>query len=297
VSSEAPLRLGCDLPYLADPVEIRDFAQAAEGLGYDSLSFSEHVASTRDSPFPPGFGYDDPWHEAFTVAAFLAGVTSTIELSTSMLLLPLRPTVLAAKQAAEVDLLSGGRLRLGVSVGWNTGEVRALEQDPAARGARLEEQVELMRRLWAEPEVTWRSAHHDLVGVGIHPRPGRRIPIWMGAGNFASGGVPSDRSLDRIARLADGYKMFAPLGFDDAAAVAVVERLRAAAERVGRDPGEIGLEARLLTQAVPRDGWAASVAAWRERGATHVGLGNRIAGGTVDAQIAVIEDVARALQL
>ncbi|MCP2256143.1 Luciferase-like monooxygenase [Prauserella aidingensis] len=112
-------QLGCDLPYFREAAETRDFAQAAEELGYDVLNFSEHVAATTDSPFPPGFTFGDPWHESMTLAAFLAGVTRRIEISTSMYLLPLRPTVLAAKQAAEVDLLTRGKT-------------------PARRGRRLE---------------------------------------------------------------------------------------------------------------------------------------------------------------
>jgi len=285
-------KLGCDLPYFREPGEIREFAQAAEDLGYDVINFSEHVASATDSPFPPGFAFEDPWHESMTMAAFLAGVTSRIEISTSMHLLPLRPTVLAAKQAAEADLLSGGRLRLGVSVGWNGREVAALGQDPATRGARFEEQVEVLRLLWTQHEVDYTGKFHELRGVGIHPRPDRTIPLWIGAGSFPNGGVPNEKILRRIARLADGYKMFAPLGLNEDAAVEVVARLRALVTEYGRKPADIGIEARLLTQAVPEHDWPGFVARWAERGATHIGLGNRIAGGSVADQIAAIERVA-----
>ncbi|BBC30969.1 hypothetical protein SGFS_022630 [Streptomyces graminofaciens] len=290
------IRLGCDLPYFEDPSAIRDFAQAAEELGYDTLSFSEHVAATTDSPFPPGFAFDDPWHETMTLAAYLAGVTSRIEITTSMLLLPLRPTVLAAKQAAEVDLMSGGRLRLAVSLGWNDREVALLGQDPRRRGARLEEQIEVMRLLWSEPSVNYSGEFHDLDGAGIHPRPTRRIPVWMGAGSMASGGVPTDRALRRIARFADGYKMFAPLGLDPAKAREVVARLRTHVRDAGRPAAAVGLEARLLTQAVPGQQWRTVMEEWAESGATYLGLGNRIVGGTPDEQIAVITDVMRVLR-
>jgi alkanesulfonate monooxygenase SsuD/methylene tetrahydromethanopterin reductase-like flavin-dependent oxidoreductase (luciferase family) len=133
------VRFGCDLPYFSDPGEIREFVQAAEELGYDHVAFSEHVASAQDSPFPQtggrgaSFSFEDPWHESFTLLGFLAAATSRIELSTSMLLVGLRPTVLAAKQAAEIDLLSRGRLRLGVAVGWNSREYDALGVDPLTR--------------------------------------------------------------------------------------------------------------------------------------------------------------------
>ncbi|MPY55675.1 LLM class F420-dependent oxidoreductase [Streptomyces spongiae] len=290
------IRLGCDLPYFEDPSAIRDFAQAAEELGYDTLSFSEHVAVTTDSPFPPGFAFDDPWHESMTLAAYLAGVTSRIEITTSMLLLPLRPTVLAAKQAAEVDLLSGGRLRLAVSLGWNDREVALLGQDPRRRGARLEEQIEVMRLLWSEPSVNYSGTFHDLDGAGIRPRPTRRIPVWMGAGSMASGGVPTEGALRRIARFADGYKMFAPLGLDPAKAHDVVARLRTHVRDAGRPADAVGLEARLLTQAVPGQQWRTVMEEWAEAGATCLGLGNRIVGGTPDEQIAVLTDVMRALR-
>ncbi|WP_460062504.1 LLM class F420-dependent oxidoreductase [Streptomyces sp. YKOK-I1] len=284
--------LSCDLAYFGAPEAIRDVAQAAEELGYDSLCFSEHVAVTTDTPLPPGFSHDDPWHEAMTFAAYVAAVTSRIEITTSMMLLPLRPTVLAAKQAAEVDLLSGGRLRLGVSVGWNEREVTALGQNPRERGARLEEQVEVMRLLWAGPDVTYTGRFHRLTGVAVHPRPNRRIPVWMGAGGFARGaptdGVPTDRALRRIARLADGYKMIAPLGLHPEKAHETVDRLRGYVREAGRPADAVGVEARLLTQVVPEDKWRDVLDAWSKAGATHLGLGNRIVGGTPDDQIAAL---------
>ena len=127
------MRVGVDLPYFAHPVEIRDYVQAAQGLGYAHVGFSEHIVSSSASPFPPGLSFDEPWHESFTLLAFLAAITEGIELNTGMTLLPLRPAALAAKQAAEVDLLSGGRLRLGVSVGWQHREMAAVGVDPVER--------------------------------------------------------------------------------------------------------------------------------------------------------------------
>ena len=289
------MRIACDIPFFESPSQIRDFAQGAEGLGYDAINFSEHVAATRDSPFPPGFRFDDMWHEAFTQAAFLAAVTSRIELTTAMALLPLRPTVLAAKQAAEVDLLSGGRLRLGVSLGWNVREVAALGQDPTVRAARFDEQLDVIRRLWSEPSVTYEGRFHRLIDVGISPRPQRAIPIWIGAGAFANAGVPTDSALRRIVRYADGYKMFAPLGLQPEMAAEVVERLRHIAVQEGRDPTSIGIEAKLLTQRTPRDQWASAVQDWRACGVSHISLGNRVTGGTVDDQLRGLEDVMAAL--
>ena len=189
------LRLGCDVPYFEDPDDIRMFAQAAEEIGFDHIGFSEHVASSRLTEYPALFSYDDPWHESFTMLAFLAAVTTTIEVSSAMALVTLRDPVLVAKQAAEVDLLSRGRLRLAVSVGWNREEQRALGVDPATRGRRIEEMVPLLRRLWTEDAVTHSGESFTLDEVGIHPRPSRPIPIWMGGGGFEIAGSPR-RSLD-----------------------------------------------------------------------------------------------------
>jgi probable F420-dependent oxidoreductase len=290
------VRLGCDLPVFDTPTEIRDFAQAVEDLGYDTLSFSEHVAATRDSPFPPGFAFDDPWREAFTQAAFVAAVTRRVEISTSMALLTARPTVLAAKQSAEIQFLSEGRLRLGVSVGWNGREVEALGQRPAHRGQRLEEQIEVMRLLWSRPSVDFEGQFHHLEGVGISPRPAVAIPVWMGAGSFSSGGVPSDEALRRIVRCADGYKMFAPLGAAPAIATQVLTRLRSLADESGRDAGSLGVEARLLSHVDEPGTWAATVEHWAAVGVDNVSLGNRILRGTVDQQVRVVTAVIEALR-
>jgi probable F420-dependent oxidoreductase len=290
------VKLGCDLPYLSDPGEIRDFVQAAEDLGYDHIGFSEHVASTEDSPFPnanrpgPKFSFEDPWHESFTLLGFLAGVTTRIELSTSMLLLGLRPAVLAAKQAAEIELLAQGRLRLGVAVGWNPREYDALGVDPLTRGDRVAEQVEVMRMLWREPSVTYHGRHIELDRVGISPRPARDIPIWMGAGSFETGGRPPERAMRRMARLADGYKMFAPLGGDREAALDVFQTLRRYTAEAGRDPDGMGIEARLVSHLEPADAWADTARFWSQAGATHLGLANRASGGGLDGQINLIAE-------
>jgi probable F420-dependent oxidoreductase len=288
------VRIGVDLPYFEDPGAIRAFAQAVEEIGFHHLGFSEHVVSARGTAYPPNFATDDPWHESFTLLGFVSAVTSRIELNPAMVLLTLRPTVLAAKQAAEIDLLSSGRLRIAASVGWNLEELRAHGVDPATRAALFEEQVVAMRRLWTEDTVDFAGTHVQLDGVSLHPRPKRSIPLWFGAGNFASGGVPNDRSVDRMARLADGYKMFAPLSFDVPAGVAVLDRLRAAVAHAGRDVASFGLEARLAPQAVPEDEWISRVQVWKDAGATHLGLANRLGAGSVDQELERLQRFANA---
>ncbi len=288
------MRVGVDIPYFAHAVEIRDYVQAAQDLGYAHLAFSEHVASSSASEFPPGLSFDEPWHESFTLLAFLAGVTERIELSTGMMLLPLRPAVLAAKQAAEVDLLSGGRLRLGVSVGWQRREMEAVDVDPSTRGARIEEQVEVMRLLWTQPLVTYHGNHVVVDEIALHPRPDRAIPIWMGGGNFDTGGMPRDVTIKRAARLADGFKVMAPLATNLDAMLGLIDRMRTAVATAGRDVDSFGLEGRLVTHVTPPDQWAAHVSAVRGAGASHFGIANRIVGGTVADQIALITRVADA---
>ncbi len=286
------MRVGVDLPYFAHAVEIRDYVQAAQGLGYAHIGFSEHVVSSSASPFPPGLSFDEPWHESFTLLAFLAAITEGIELSTGMTLLALRPAALAAKQAAEVDLLSGGRLRLGVSVGWQRRELEAVDVDPSTRGARIEEQIEAMRLLWTQPLVTYHGNHVVLDEVALHPRPDRSIPIWMGGGNFGTGGMPLDVTIKRAARLADGFKMMAPLGTNLDGMLQLVDRLRAEVAAAGRDTDSFGLEGRLVTHVTPPDQWAATVGAMRRAGASHFGIANRIVAGGVADQIDLITRVA-----
>jgi probable F420-dependent oxidoreductase len=288
------MRVGVDVPYFAHPLEIRDYVQAAQELGYAHIGFSEHVVSSSASQFPPGLSFDEPWHESFTMLAFLAAVTEGIELSTGMTLLALRPAALAAKQAAEVDLLSGGRVRLAVSVGWQRRELEAVGVDPSTRGARIEEQIEAMRLLWTQDLVTYHGRHVVLDEVALHPRPDRSIPIWMGGGNFDTAGMPQDVTIKRAARLADGFKMMAPLGTNRDGMLQLVERLRAEVAAAGRDVDSFGIEARLVTHVTPPDQWAAAVRAMRQAGISHFGIANRIVAGTLADQIDLITRVAEA---
>jgi probable F420-dependent oxidoreductase len=283
------MRVGVDLPYFCDAGEIRAFVTAVEEMGFDHLGLSEHVASARGTEYPPNFAADDPWHESFTLLGFVTALTRRIELNPAMVLLTLRPTVLAAKQAAEIDLLSGERLRMAVSVGWNREEVRALGIDPTTRATLFEEQIAAMRLLWTQDHVDFDGAHVRLEGVALHPRPKRSIPLWFGAGNFGSGGEPSQRSIDRMVRLADGFKMFAPLSFDVPRGIATLQKLTAALAASDRDPTSFGIEARLAPQAVPEDEWVSRLQTWKDAGATHLGLANRLGAGSVDEELARLE--------
>ncbi|QFZ21685.1 LLM class F420-dependent oxidoreductase [Saccharothrix syringae] len=281
------MRIGAIFPQLEigdDPADIRDWALAVEEMGYAHVLAFDHVLGAGRGSRPDWRLYDNEstFHEVFVLFGYLAAVTTSLELVTGVLVLPQRQTALVAKQAAEVDVLSGGRLRLGVGVGWNPVEYRALGESFTDRGARSAEQVELMRRLWAEPSVTFEGRWHHVDDAGIKPRPAAgRIPVWFG-GN-------AEAVLRRAGRLGDGWL---PQRQPDATAAAMVARVRAHAEEAGRDPAAIGFEPRLVLADVPRGRWAPFADGWRELGATHLcvstmGLGLK----SVDEHLGVLRDV------
>ena len=194
------LRIGISLPVRElenDLAGIRDFARTAEELGFTHLRIPDMVIR-------PGGGH---LHEPLTLLSWVAALTSTIELVPSVIILPVRQTVLVAKQAAELDLLSGGRLRLGVGVGRSPEEYAALGQDYGTRGRRCDEQIELLRLLWTQDEVTFEGQWDHVEGAGINPLPVQRpIPIWIGPG----GGGQAPAVLRRVGRLADGWFAIIP---------------------------------------------------------------------------------------
>jgi probable F420-dependent oxidoreductase len=236
--------------------------------------------------------YDIPYHEPFVLLSHLGAVTTRLELVTSILILPQRQTVLVAKQAAELDLLTGGRLRLGVGVGRNWMEYEALNEEFSSRGARIEEQVEVLRRLWTDELVTFDGRWHHLDRVGLNPMPVQRpIPIWMGSFR----GRIVERVVRRIGRLADGWFPQFPPGAELADAVA---RLRGYAAEAGRDPSSIGIEGGI---AIRRDDdpqrWVDRAAAFRALGASHLrvitaGGGFESPSDHLDAAVRWIDAVA-----
>jgi probable F420-dependent oxidoreductase len=215
----------------------------------------------------------------FVLYGYLAAVTRRVELVTGVLILPQRQTALVAKQAAEVDVLSGGRLRLGIGVGWNPVEYEALGLSFSDRGVRSEEQITLLRQLWAAPLVTFGGHWERVDNAGINPRPAAgRIPVWFGGA--------SDRTLRRIARIGDGWLP----NEDPAKGAEMVERLRGYAREAGRDPAGIGLEPRLNLARVPPAERADHVAAWQRLGATHLTVVTMGAGHTtVDDHLGALE--------
>lgn len=286
------MRMGVVFPQTeigADRGGVRAYAEAAEQLGYAHLAAYDHVLGA-DPEGHPGFSgpytHQTMFHEVLVLLGFLAGVTRELELVTSVVIAPQRQTALLAKQAAEVDVLSGGRLRLGLGLGWNEVEYEALGVPFRRRGRRLEEQIGLMRRLWREPVVTFEGEFHRVTAAGLNPLPERRsIPIWIGA--------QSEPALRRAARLADGLMAQRPLegGWER-----TLEQIRGWLADEGRDPSTFGLEGRVNVGAGTPDDWRAEAVAWRDRGATHLSV-NSMGGGLAgpDAHIARIREARQVL--
>ena len=246
-----------------DPIVIRDWAQAAEELGYDHIVTFDHVLGAVHADRKPRlrgpYTDKDPFHEPMTLFAYLAGLTKEIELATGVIILPQRQTVLVAKQAAEIDLLSGGRFRLGIGTGWSFVEYEALGMSFEDRGKRFGEQVDLIRKLWSEPVLDYRGAHHRVDRAGLLPRPARRIPIWFGA----LGPV----AIARAARLGDGVifgagpKMTTPL----------LQQTHVELDKIGRSRDGFGAEA-LIDFSLGEAVWEDEFALWQKLGGTHVSL-------------------------
>jgi probable F420-dependent oxidoreductase len=249
-----------DMP--ADRVAIRDWAQAAEGMGFDYIEVSDHVLGA-DRAALPGFEgpYDlnDSFHETFATLAYIAAVTEKVSLATGILILPQRQAALVAKQAAQVDILCGGRLRLGVGVGWNPVEYEALGQEWKTRGRRQAEQVDLMNRLWSQRAVSFDGEFHRVSHAGLNPPSIQRpIPIWFGG--------RSDATLRRTAKLGQGWM---PLGDPDEKLKAELDALRRYLREAGRDPGAFGIECWIRTPNATPEAWRASADRWRALGTTH----------------------------
>ena len=268
------MRLGAIFPQTeigADPSAVKDFAQAAEDLGYDHILVFDHVLGAdqtkRDSWDRP-YNIDDMFHEPFVLFGYLAGITEKIEFTTGVLILGQRQTGLVAKQAAEVDVLTGGRLRLGIGIGWNDVEYEALGQSFSNRGRRSEEQIDLLRMLWTEESVNFEGRYHKVSDAGINPLPIQRpIPIWLGGGE--------DRVIQRIGKMADGwFPQFQP----DSAGQEKIGIMREAAVNAGRDPKAIGIEGRVSLATDDQSDWEKIGASWDEVGATHFSINTMKAG-------------------
>ena len=246
-----------------DPEAIRDYTQTAEDLGYNHILAYDHVlgANTdRVKPLTGPYTYKDPFHEVFVLFSFMAAVTSRVEFTTGILILPQRETALAAKQAASLDVISGGRLRLGIGIGWNWVEYEAMNQEFRTRGRRVEEQVDLLRLLWTQPLASFKGQWDEIEDAGINPLPIQQpVPIWFGG--------HADPVLKRVARLGDGWL---PNYRRAEEARPSVEKISIYLGEIGRDPDSVGLEPRLWHgDGNPAD-WQSTMKEWSALGATHL---------------------------
>jgi probable F420-dependent oxidoreductase len=269
-----------------DPGAIRAFAQSVEDMGYTHLLAFDHVLGAN--PERPGgwqgpYTYRHAFHEPFVLFGFLAGVTARLSFASGIIILPQRQTALVAKQAAAVDVLSSGRLRLGVAVGWNPVEFEALGTDFHTRGRRIEEQIAVMRALWTKELVTVEGKEHRISDAGLNPLPVQRpIPVWMGG--------ESEVVQQRTARIADGWMPHVGPGPKGQAAV---DRMLDLVRAAGRDPARFGIEGRITLFRIPRDGWRKEFEAWRAmRGVSHLSINTMGLGlEKPDQHVALLREV------
>ncbi len=260
------MKIGVVFPQIEfkpDPIAVRDYAQAVEDLGFTHMHAYDHVLGAN--PERPGgwtgpYTYKNNFFEPFVLFSYLAGLTQQVEFATGILILPQRQTALVAKQAATLDVLSHGRFRLGVGIGWNEVEYIGLGEDFHNRGKREEEQVTLLRLLWTQPLVTFEGTWHKIPDAGLNPLPIQQpIPIWFGG--------TDDRALQRMARLGDGWMVNQR----------TIEHARPKLEAVlryvheaGRDKSTFGIEPRLNMNLVGQVDWISFLRTWEELGATHL---------------------------
>jgi probable F420-dependent oxidoreductase len=294
------MQLGASLP-VGDigtgPTVVRDYAQTLEGWGFDYIQAPDHVLGGNPA------GHKDKarvgssvtaYHDPFVLFSFIAGCTDQIGFAPGVLILAQRQAVLVAKQAASLDELSNGRLRLGVGVGWNVVEFTGLNENFHNRGKRSEEQVQVMQMLWANPHVDFKGKYHTIDDSGINPRPkSGRVPVWFG------GHV--DATLERTAKWGDGWM---PLAYPaDDSALKAFDKLRSLTRAAGRDPADVGIEVWMSLGAGTKDDWRKEVTFWKNAGVTHVtahttyavGHHKRIAGKTAAEHLAAVKGFQEAV--
>lgn len=275
------------IEYPSDPAAIRDYAQTAEELGYSHILAYDHVLGAnpdRPDGWRGTYSCHDPFQEPLVMFAYMAGLTTRIGFATGIIILPQRQTALAAKQAATLDVLSGGRLRFGVGLGWNQVEYEALGENFHNRGRRLEEQVQLLRLLWTEPLVTFKGRWHSIPDAGLNPLPVQRpIPIWFGG--------TASPAIKRAARLGDGWMTNVRSPSD---ARPAFDELFRFLEEAGRDRSEFGIEARLHYASGDFDSLRRLQEEWKGLGATLFSINTMACGFTSPREhLKAIENFAR----
>lgn len=277
------MRVGAVFPQLeigADPAEIARYAVTLESLGYDHLVAFDHVLGADPEQRPGGWSgaYDhrSMFHEPFVLFGHLAGIVRRLRFATAVIVLPQRQTALVAKQAAEVDVLSGGRLTLGVGIGWNTIEYEALGMRFTDRGKRIEEQIALLRALFTEEVVEFKGRWHQVDRAGLNPLPQQRpIPIWMGGGWNGRDRTVVEPALRRIAAIADGWFTHLPPTDEGRAGMQTFQRF---VEEAGRDPTKVPVEGRIPAARAGAEEWKRGIDAFQRMGMTSVEITTMGAG-------------------
>ena len=271
-----------------DPGAIRAYAQGAEELGVTHLMLYDHVLGAdpdRPGGFEGPYDKDVAFHEPLVFFGYLAAVTERVDLVTAVLILPQRQAVLVAKQAAEVAILSGNRLKLSIGVGWNTVEYDGLNEDFSTRGRRQEEQVDLMRKLWESDSLSYDGEFHRFERASILPRPSEQIPVLFG------GSAPA--LIDRCARIGDGWL---PLGTSNDRSRAQLEEIRRIRAERGLSMERFEVRAQAQYRGGNPDRWRSHAEAWRDLGATHLAIATHNAGETdIDGHLARIAEYQDAL--
>jgi len=278
------VRIGISFPQTTigtDVALIHDYVQAVEGAGYDHITALDHVLGAHPDRFTepldgfsaPPYTTESVIHEVFALFGYFAGITRRLEFATSILVLPQRQAQLVAKQAAAIDVLSHGRLRLGIGIGWNYAEFGGMGVDFRTRARRFEEQIEVLRRLWREPLVTFQGRWHTLDRLSINPRPAQStIPIWIGCG-------AADPLLRRVARLADGW-MPRQTGQTGEEFSSMLDRLRHFEREAGRPSAAIGVDVRIAATVDQPEAWLKRATEMQALGATHITLSTSRDGRT-----------------
>jgi probable F420-dependent oxidoreductase len=286
------MQIGVVLPQVeigADASGVRTYAEAVQDMGYEFVVAADHVLGADPAGHP---GWDRPYthesniHEPFALFSFIAGVAPKLGVAPSVIILPQRQTVLVAKQAAAVDVLSDGKLRLGVGIGWNPVEFEGLNENFKNRARRFEEQIDLMRRLWQEPVISYQGQYHTINSAGINPLPVQRpIPIWIGGS--------AEPAIRRAARIADGFLPLQPVF---GTWPETIEKIRSFVSEAGRDPAAFGIEGRLTATTESPDEWRQTVQMWRDLNASHIAVSTSGAGlKGPDAHIKRLRQVREAI--
>jgi probable F420-dependent oxidoreductase len=262
------MRIGVVFPQTEfgnDPIAVRDYAQTTEGLGFTHILAYDHVLGVnpnRPEGWTGPYDHKHSFLEPFVLFSYMAAVTQRVEFATGILILPQRQTALVAKQAATLDVLSNGRLRLGVGIGWNSVEFTTLNQDFHNRGKRIEEQVDLLRLLWSQPLIEFSGRWHTIPDAGINPLPVQRsIPIWFGG--------RAEAALRRAAKMGEGWMASSP---NQEQAKTVIDTIQDYLELLGRNKSDFGIEARISYGNGDPTVLLSSIQDWQSLGATHISV-------------------------